>query len=266
VSLRIHGSNATAKDVHTCLQDADHRDDVRWVRRLRVLLDRRLHQTAGSVLGARWGLSPSCLSAWPKACLLRGLERVVSHHGGGRPPPVTPQQRQRCVEVMEAGPLVGGVETACGHSVLIRVLIWRALGVLYHRHSGGPLVHNLGCAFHKARGGLGPSRRGQAPGLAAGQRAGALPDGPAVQRAAPLCRGSQGCPVGLAALHGGAAGAPAGGPHAWHAHRLYGMWRHGVVRWALVLSGHRRAVPRRKCPSVSGEAHGPNDRPIGFHA
>jgi transposase len=182
VSIRIHGSNATAKDVHTCLQNAYHRDDVRLVRRLRVLIDLRIHQTAGSVIGGRWDLSPSCLYAWQKACLLRGLESVVSHHGGGRPPPVTPQQRQRCVELMEAGPLVVGVETACGHSVLIRVLIWRALGVLYHRHYVGTLLHNLGCAFHNARGVS--DHRDEAKRLAWLQD-----KGPALFRTAQRCKG-----------------------------------------------------------------------------
>ncbi len=55
------------------------------------------------------------------------------------------------VELIEAGPLVVGCETACWTSVLIRVLIWRAFGVLYNCQYVCTLLHNLGFSFHKAR-------------------------------------------------------------------------------------------------------------------
>jgi transposase len=151
VSIRIHVSNATAKDLHTCLQDAYRRDDVRLVRRLSVLIDLLIHKTSVSVICERWGLSPSCLYAWQKAFLLRGLESVVYHHGGGRPSKLTPKQKKRFVALIEAGPLVVGFETAGWNSVLIRVLIWREFGVLYNRHYVCTLLHNLGFSFQKAR-------------------------------------------------------------------------------------------------------------------
>jgi transposase len=72
-------------------------------------------------------------------------------HSGGRPPKLTPQQKKRLVELIEAGPLVVGFETACWNSVLIRVLIWREFGVLYNRHYVCTLLHNLGFSFQKAR-------------------------------------------------------------------------------------------------------------------
>jgi hypothetical protein len=55
------------------------------------------------------------------------------------------------VELIDAGPLVVGCETACGHGVLIRVLIWRACGVLFNRQDECPLLHNLGLSLQKAR-------------------------------------------------------------------------------------------------------------------
>ena len=55
------------------------------------------------------------------------------------------------MELIEAGPLVVGCETACWNSVLIRVLIWREFGVLYNRHYVCTLLHNLGFSFQKAR-------------------------------------------------------------------------------------------------------------------
>jgi len=74
-----------------------------------------------------------------------------SRHGGGRRPKFTPKQQQRLVEILEAGPLVVGCETACWDAVLIRVLIWREFGVLSNRQYVCTLLHNLGFSFQKAR-------------------------------------------------------------------------------------------------------------------
>ena len=151
VCLRIQLSRATVKELHSRLQQAYQRDDVRLVRRLTVLLDLLVHQVPMAVLCERWGLSPSCLYAWQQAFLLRGLDSLVYGHSGGRPPKLTPRQKKRLVELIEAGPLVVGCETACWDAVLIRVLIWREFGVLYNRQYVCTLLHNLGFSFQKAR-------------------------------------------------------------------------------------------------------------------
>ena len=151
VSIRIQASNATVKALQTRLQDAYRRDDVRLVRRTSVLLDLLTQTAAVPVLCERWGLSPSCLYAWQKAFLLRGLDSLLYRHSGGRPEKLTPRQKKRLVELIEAGPLVVGLETACWNSVLIRVLIWREFGVLYNRHYVCTLLSNLGFSFQKAR-------------------------------------------------------------------------------------------------------------------
>jgi transposase len=151
VRIRIQLSRATVKDLHSRLQHAYQRDDVRVVRRITVLLDLLVHHVPMAVVCERWGLSPSCLYAWQKAFLLRGMDSLVSGHRGGRPPKLTPRQKKRLVELIEAGPLVVGCETACWNSVLIRVLIWREFGVLYNRHYVCTLLHNLGFSFQKAR-------------------------------------------------------------------------------------------------------------------
>lgn len=79
------------------------------------------------------------------------MDSLVYRHGGGRPKKLTPTQRKRLVELIDAGPLVVGFETACWHAVLIRVLIWREFGVLSNRHYVCTLLRNLGCSFQKAR-------------------------------------------------------------------------------------------------------------------
>jgi transposase len=151
VCIRIQLSRTTVKDLHQRLQHAYQRDDVRLVRRITVLLDLLVHQVPMAVVCERWGLSPSCLYAWQQAFLLRGMDSLVYGHSGGRPPKLTPRQKKRLVELIEAGPRVIGCETACWNSVLIRVLIWREFGVLYNRHYVCTMLHNLGFSFQKAR-------------------------------------------------------------------------------------------------------------------
>ena len=151
MSIRIQASNATVKALHTRLQDAYRRDDVRVVRRISVLLGLLTQTASVPVLCERWGLSPSCLYAWQKAFLLRGLDSLIYRHSGGRPEKLTPRQKKRLRELVEAGPLVVGFETACWNAVLIRVLLWREFGVLYNRHYVCTLLDNLGFSFQKAR-------------------------------------------------------------------------------------------------------------------
>src|SRR3989441_6288920 len=151
VSLRIQVSSATVKALHTRLQQAYLKDDVRLVRRTTVLIDLLVHHVPLAVLCERWGLSASGLYDWQKAFLLHGLESLCYRHSGGRRPKLTPKQKRRLVDLLEAGPLVVGCETACWDAVLIRVLIWREFGVLSNRQYVCPLLHNLGFSFQKAR-------------------------------------------------------------------------------------------------------------------
>jgi transposase len=151
VSIRIQLSAATVKALHARLPQAYLKDDVRLVRRTTVLSDLLVHHVAMAVLCERWGLSASCLYDWQRAFLLHGLESLRYRHSGGRRPKLTTKQKQRLVELLEAGPLVVGCETACWDAVLIRVLIWREFGVLYNRQYVCTLLHNLGVSFQKAR-------------------------------------------------------------------------------------------------------------------
>ena len=149
--IRIQVSTAPVKALHTKLQQAYQHDDVRLVRRTTVLLDLLVHHVPVEVLCAQWGLSPACIYGWRQAFLLRGMDSLAYRHGGGRRPKLPAKQKKRLVELIAAGPLVVGCETACWTSVLLRVLIWRECGVLYNCQYVCTLLHNLGFSFQKAR-------------------------------------------------------------------------------------------------------------------
>lgn len=156
MSISIQVSSATVKALHTRLQQAYLKDDGRVGRRMTVVIDLLVHHVPVAVLHARWGLSISCLYQWRQDFLLRGMDSLVYHQSGGRRPQLTPRQKKRLVELLEAGPQAVGCETACWTSVLIRVLSWREFGVLYTCPYVGTLLHNVGFAFHKARLGSDP--------------------------------------------------------------------------------------------------------------
>src|SRR2546423_3420189 len=139
------------KALQTHLQDAYRKDAVRLVRRITVLLDLLVNHGPVPVVCEGWRLSPSCLYDWQKAFLVRGMDSLRYRHSGGRPGKLTPRQKKRLGELIEAGPEVVGLETGCWNSVCIRVLIWREFGVLYNRHYVCTLLHNLGFSFQKAR-------------------------------------------------------------------------------------------------------------------
>jgi transposase len=182
VCLRIQRSRATVKDLHSRLQHAYRKDDVRLVRRTTVLIDLLVHHVPVAVLCERWGLSPSCLYDGQRAFVLHGMDSLRYRHRGGRPEKLTPSQKNRLVELLEAGPLVVGCETACWHAVLIRVLIWREFGVLSNRHYVCTWLHNLGFSFQTAR--------FVSDHLDAAKRLAWLQDKwPAIVRAAKRCKG-----------------------------------------------------------------------------
>lgn len=176
--LRIPRRRATVRDLHSRLQHASRRDDVRLVRRITVVIALRVHHVPVDVLQARWGLRISGLYPWRQDCLLRGLDRVVSPQSGGRRPQWTPRQKKRVVERLEAGPQVVGGAPACGTAGRIRGLSWRECGVLYNCQSVWTLLPTWGCALQQAR--------GVAAHLAAAPpRAGRAAQWPAIVRAPP---------------------------------------------------------------------------------
>src|SRR5438132_13602989 len=103
VCIRIQISRATVKELHSRLQRAYQRDDVRLVRRTTVLLDLLVHQVPVEVLSERWDLSPSCLYHWRQAFLLRGMDSLAYHHSGWRCPRLIPRQIKLLVGLLAAG-------------------------------------------------------------------------------------------------------------------------------------------------------------------
>lgn len=151
MNIRIQLSRPTVKAMQARLQQAYQHDDVRLVCRISALLDHLVTGVPVAVLAERWGFGLSTFYEWLKALLLEGVASLVYQHGGGRKAQLTPTQKKRLCELMDAGPEAAGFDTACWNSILIRVLIEREFGVLYNRFYVCELLRNLGYSFQKAR-------------------------------------------------------------------------------------------------------------------
>ena len=90
VCLRIQLRRATVNDLHSCLQHAYQRDDVRLVRRITVLLNLLGHHVPVEALRAQWGpaspgsttgVRPFCCGAWTAWALTMavGADRSGPH-------------------------------------------------------------------------------------------------------------------------------------------------------------------------------------------
>lgn len=151
MDVRISLTRQTVKAMQARLLAAYIRGDVRLVRRISVLLEHFVEQTPLPKLGERWGVSLSCAYDWINALLLQGLDSLAYRHAGGRPAKLTPSQKKRLCELVDAGPQAAGFEPACWTTLLIQELIRREFQVLYDRYYMSELLRNLGYSFQKAQ-------------------------------------------------------------------------------------------------------------------
>ena len=148
VSIRL--STATRKQLERTLRQAFTAGDLPLVKRVTALLGIARGEPVAAV-AAGVGVSPSSVYAWLQAFLLAGVAGLRVRWRGGRPPKLTPTQRQRLAALITAGPEAAGFPTGCWHALLIQQVIQREFGVTYNVHYLADLLHHLGFSFQKAR-------------------------------------------------------------------------------------------------------------------
>lgn len=104
-----------------------------------------------SEIVATLGIAPSSVYEWLKCLMVEGPSGLKPCWKGGRPAKLTPNQRQRLAELIEAGPQAAGFRSACWNSAMIQEVIQREFGKLYNVHYVSELLRNLGFSFQKAR-------------------------------------------------------------------------------------------------------------------
>ena len=132
------------------LQAAFRRNDLRRVKRITALLQ-LADGHAPTPVADRLGLSRSTVYAWLRAFLVAGVASLRPHPAPGRPPKLTPTQKQRLCALVTSGAEAAGYQTGCWTSALLQDLIHREFGVRYHVHYLSELLRNLGFSYQKAR-------------------------------------------------------------------------------------------------------------------
>ena len=143
-------THATVKTLDQELQAAFRRNDLRRVKRITALLQ-LADGHAPPAVADRLGLARSTVYAWLRAFLVAGSASLRPHPAPGRPPKLTPTQKQLLCELVTSGPEAAGYQTGCWTSALLQDLIHREFGVVYHVHYLSELLRNLGFSYQKAR-------------------------------------------------------------------------------------------------------------------
>jgi transposase len=150
MTFRIRISRETVNELVKALHKSYKSGDVHMVKRVSALLGFSRGETVEAVADTL-GIDESSIYRWVKVLLIEGIGGLKPRWKGGRPPKLTPSQKKRLAEFIEAGPEAAGFRPACWNSVLIQELIQREFHVLYNVHYVCELLKNLGFSFQKAR-------------------------------------------------------------------------------------------------------------------
>jgi transposase len=90
------------------------------------------------------------VTAWVCAFCCYGLQGAPHKKPSGRPPKLTPTQKEALAELIEEGPVKAGFSGACWRSPMIQKLICDRFGVFYNVFYIAQLLKNLGFSFQKA--------------------------------------------------------------------------------------------------------------------
>jgi transposase len=95
------------------------------------------------------GADVSSVKRWKRAAAQGGSEALAAKPNRGRPPRLTPAQKQELAQVVRAGPLAAGFRTNLWTCRRVRRVIRERFGVQYHRDHVGRVLHALGFTQQK---------------------------------------------------------------------------------------------------------------------
>ncbi len=99
---------------------------VKHVSALLMLAD----QLPVPAIAERLSVGRSTVYAWLNVFVLDRYASLHHRTSAGRPPKLTPSQKQRLCDLIAAGPKAAGYPTGCWHVALLQALIWREFGVV----------------------------------------------------------------------------------------------------------------------------------------
>ena len=150
MKLTITFCRETVKTLNRHLQAAFRAGTLSQIKHVSALLMLADHVPVPTI-SERLSVGRSTVYGWLNDFLLDRFSSLHHRKGSGRPPKLTPAQKQRLCELVTAGPEAAGYSSGCWHAALLQALIWREFGVLYNVHYVSELLRNLGFSYQKAR-------------------------------------------------------------------------------------------------------------------
>src|SRR5687767_13589211 len=95
------------------------------------------------------GVDVSSVKRWKRAAAEGGTKALAAKPNRGRPPRLTPEQKQELAQIVRAGPLAAGFRTNLWTCRRVRQVIRERFGVQYHRDHVGRVLHALGFTQQK---------------------------------------------------------------------------------------------------------------------
>jgi transposase len=107
VEFKVRLAGVTIKALEQVLQQGFRDGDVRVIRRVQTLLEVGASRPV-MLVAERLGLDATTVYGWLHAFMVDGLASLRYGRAPGRPSKLTPTQKRRRCELIEAGPVAAG--------------------------------------------------------------------------------------------------------------------------------------------------------------
>ncbi|HEU5450642.1 MAG TPA: IS630 family transposase [Terriglobales bacterium] len=150
MEFKVRFSGVTIKALEQVLRQGFRAGEVQGIRRVQALLEVGAGRPV-PLVAARLGVHETTVYGWLPVFLVDGLATLRAGRSPGRPSKLTPSQKKRLCDLIEAGPLAAGYPSGCWSTLFLQDLIQREFGQCYNHHYLAALLHNLGLSYQKAR-------------------------------------------------------------------------------------------------------------------
>jgi transposase len=150
VEFKVRLAGATIKALEQVLRQGYREADVRVIRRVQALLEVGTGRPV-PLVAERLGVDATTVYGWLHAFLVDGVATLRYGRAPGRPSKLTPSQKRRLCELIDAGPLAAGYPCGCWSTLFLQDLIQREFNQFYNHHYLATLLGNLGFSYQKAR-------------------------------------------------------------------------------------------------------------------
>jgi transposase len=147
--MRFAMSPSYRKAVEHQLKTAQHLGHLRQVKYFLAILAVMDGQSCAHV-AVVLRVHEKTVAAWVCAFCCYGLQGAPHKKPTGRPPKLTPTQKEALAMLLDEGPVKAGFSGACWRSPMIQQLIYDRFGVFYNVFYIAQWLKNLGFSYQKA--------------------------------------------------------------------------------------------------------------------